>query len=276
MKIIQINGENIAAFEGMMTLEAACYLRYSTDTLGYGIDNDGKAGGSLVIRLLEDGRTELMSVFVVPELRRRGYATELFYNAVNVAEINGNHQGIFANYITDVNDSQGINAFLRYFDAEITEKAGERTYLCTLGDIKNIPVIKKSDKRGVISYNELSNREKNSLIRDGNEMLPLYMQAGCIDGDVSCFIRKDSRLKACLIMNRRADGLTLDWVRISKSEPLAFMKLIRYGIDAMMGKYPDELQIKIPTINLNSAGLTEKLFKDSAKIVEKSYKTVIQ
>jgi GNAT superfamily N-acetyltransferase len=77
---------SLGVYESLMTEEAAGLLGSDVPAVGLGAEQDGLAVGALVGTLEEENVFHILSLFVTPESRRMGVATELLDRLFDVIE----------------------------------------------------------------------------------------------------------------------------------------------------------------------------------------------
>lgn len=262
MEIIRITRENWKAFESLMVVDAAAKILIPGSTFALGAVEDGNACGAIVVELAGQ-MANILSLYVLPEQRRKGYATELMIEAADFSVMCQPAYGFQVEFSVDLEEENGLEPFFRFCGLRLEEQEEEGCYYCLLEKASKVPILANKKQGGIKSFQNLTLSEKNSLTQEPPLFMTLYMKENQIEPDMSGFITEDGKIRGCCVFVNMDDELSLAWLRVEPDQKLGVIPLLQQALEAAAAKYPADTRIMIPVVNRQSKQLMEKLLQDA-------------
>ena len=175
MEIIRITRENWKAFESLMVVDAAAKILIPGSTFALGAVEDGNACGAIVVELAGQ-MANILSLYVLPEQRRKGYATELMIEAADFSVMCQPAYGFQVEFSVDLEEENGLEPFFRFCGLRLEEQEEEGCYYCLLEKASKVPILANKKQGGIKSFQNLTLSEKNSLTQEPPLFMTLYMK----------------------------------------------------------------------------------------------------
>lgn len=269
MRISRINDESLSAYARLIPEEVQDILADGGTYIGLGVEEDGYACGQMVAEL--DGQVvRIHSLYIDPSYRRRGFATELL---IRMADEISRWETVYGYQITfseNLQQENGLKPFLEFCGFELEEEESRGCYSCTLGDIQTVWKGKRLPMN-VIPYRELNKELLQQLRQEPPIALSRDITEERIEPDCSCVVEKKNHLEGCLMVEREADHLVLEWVRITPARAKELLAMFGYALEHAIEKYGVEQKLVIPVLNGDADRLLKRLTGDALVPMERCY-----
>ena len=267
LQLYRVDEGQIEKFAPLFTREAAEEIAAASAAAMIAVEND-VACGAICVKLVEgqEEMLDLLSLYVVPEYRRRGIAGTLFLEIME--EIFEATDGIVhCCRCLGANDAEGMEEFLEKagFTAEEEEELG--SFITSVGELQTAPVlgygIKLSKGCELLPVGELSALAVKKLFRVLAEAGVDYMQeselpAAC--GAVSYVtLNAGKEPTACAIFTEREGRLCLTQFFMRPGASAEIIKLLQTSIRRAEESYGGDKEVEIPILSASSCRLLEKL-----------------
>ncbi len=228
------------------------------DAVAIGIYDDDKAAGA-VCAYLTDGAAIIESLYVLPEYRRRGFATEMMYRLSLVLSGMEDIYRMEASFSEE--SDTGLMELFTYLDffMEIDEGLGE--YTVRIGDMVSSEVLQKARTKGVIPLDDMESAQRKNII-SLTYPVSYFTRTGNIDEKLSCVMED-----ASLFIGHEKDELVMVWAD-SGDQKMSLMSMLKYCLDRSIDLYGEDTKMRIPYINDVSKKIIEKLAGDAAHPTE--------
>ena len=241
----------------LLELDAQHHLD-AGEAVAIGIYDDDRAAGAVAAHLL-DGRAVIESLYVLPEYRRKGYASELVYRLGLVLSGFEDIYSMEASFSEESDD--GLMEFFTYLDfvMEIQDDLGE--YTIRVGDLASSETLQKARTSGVVSIGQMESFKRKNII-SLSYPVSYFTRTGQIDEDLSCIMDD-----ASLFIGKEGDELVMIWAD-SGDQKLSLMSMLKYSLDKSIDIYGADQKMRIPYISDVSKKIIEKLAGDAARPTE--------
>lgn len=275
LQLYRVGAEQIDKFAPLFTREAAEEVAAASAAAVIAVENDVACGG--ICMKLAEGQEELLdllSLYVVPEYRRRGVAGTLFLETME--EIFDATDGlVHCCRCLGTNDAEGLEEFLAKAGFVTEEEEGAGSFLTSVEKLQTAPVLgygaRLSPGCELIPVEELSALSVKRLFRALSEFSVDYMQeselpAAC--GEIS-YVALDAGKEpaACAIFTEREGRLCLSQFYMKPGASGEVVKLLQTAIQKAGEKYGGDKEVEIPILSDSSCRLMEKLLGTSCKRV---------
>lgn len=266
MQIIRIDNENIKAFSELIPEEIQVMLADGGAYVGLGTVEDDYACGQMIAEI--EGQTvRIHSIYIAPEYRRRGFATELL---IEMAESICEWESVYGyqiEFAESLEEENGLKPFLEYCGFELEPKEDTGTWSCQLGAIE--PVWEnKNLQMLVIPYEQINNELLQQLRREQPAILAQDIDAGRIEKDCSCVLANKNRLTGCLMVVREDEQLILEWVRITPTNSVQLLGMFQYAVEHAIEKYGPEQTLVVPVLNEKADALLKRMLRNAVEPME--------
>lgn len=256
----------------LLTGEAVERLR-SGEALGMALVEEGEARAAVCARLLPENEThlELVSLYTVPQYRRRGLAGTLFMELLEelMAEMDG-----MLEYVTATFDAsaEGAEPFFRTIGFEIDEETALADWKMPLAELAGNPLLRRRvsvpagmylrtiEKVEDLDLRRLSETLKQNDIADLTvpQMRQALTQASYI------LFNKDYEPVACAIVSAQDEKhIYLSQFFTANGNTTGGMVVLQAAAYALLDCMPGDVVLEIPTITDSSAGLVKRLIPSS-------------
>ncbi len=273
MQIVNIN-DYYEMFSSSLTSIEQIDLKHDF-IFGLGVIEDEKAVGKIIFTI-DDGVSEIQSIYIEPEYRRRGFATELVLNAADFVTSLDYCPGFHVEFTNDVEFEDNLLDFFKYLEFDIKEAEDVRTYSVLISDIDEKKIKPTKNEANVKKYSELTKNELGLLAMEPVTIENGFIFADHIEQDVSMAVIEDGEVQAVIIFSAEADGLTLQWARVDEKHKSDLVNVFYESMQAILSKYGPTTKLYIPVINEQSDKLILALFGGKAEIVETKYEATFE
>ncbi|MCR5503014.1 MAG: GNAT family N-acetyltransferase [Lachnospiraceae bacterium] len=267
-ELVLITPENASSFRPIIRESAYPHIA-DEDTAALGLADDSVPFGAIVFRISDPGTAELLSIYVRPEYRRQGFASELMSEMGDYLEAQTEVTRVVCDYDLREDVKSSIPDFLSSFEFEISEKPGG-CFVTTFEDLRAIRDL-AGGADDVTSYGDLTTMQKKLLYDEDIDLKP-DMDSGAIEETISCVKLEDGKIPACLLFTADEtdpDSLYLLWAR-NDGTPVQLLQLFRHVVSASES-FAGEKKLYIPVLNERSEKLAAGLLGDRARKIETAY-----
>lgn len=242
-------------------------LLKSGDCVAIGVTDDDVPAGAIVADPGYEGVGEIVSLYVTPSKRRRGFASTMFYEAVDMLYDFDNMYAVGASFSGA--EENGLKEFFEFLEFDIEKDDTHGTLSFTLSDIAASDKVKGDIDKRVVSLKDALSSTKNALIAR-HEAVQTFLAYGEIDEEISCIVNAEDKEPSdlsCLFVGKSEDSLVIAWAQ-SAEMSLDLINMLRFAIVNGLKKYGKDMVVRVPYINETSKKLIEKLVGDKAESVE--------
>ncbi|MBQ7679728.1 MAG: GNAT family N-acetyltransferase [Butyrivibrio sp.] len=265
IEYIRIIPDNAVFFRHLMREDAYLYIP-DPGTIGIGLAEDSQPFAALVFRVPEEGRAQVLSLYVQKNYRRQGYGTELMVTMADYLEAFTEVTRVDCDYDLRNDTESALPAFLAYLDFDVQQAPGG-CYVTTLGQLRQIRGL-QGGGGSCIPYAEMSILQKKMLYQEELDLKP-EMDAGLIEESMSCVRMEGDTIEGCLIFVRDEQdpgALNLLWARNNRY-PAGMASLLGSALQGASA-YGDDTRLIIPVMNERSERLAAGILGDRAQKTE--------
>ncbi len=274
MEIVNIS-DYYELFSDLLNNIERAQLEYYSNMFGLGVIEEDKAVGKIIFTI-DEGVSEIKSIYVEPEYRRRGFATDLVINAADFVTSQDYCPGFHVEFTCDIEFEDNLLDFFKYLEFDIKKSEDVKTYRTLICDI-DVRKLKPAKKGVTIKrYSELTKNEIGLLSLEPVTIENGYIFSEIIEQDISMAVVEDGKLQAILIFSAEVDGLTLQWARVDEKHKSNLVYMFHEAVLAILNKYGPMTMLYIPVINEQSDKLIPALFGDRFEIVESKYEATFE
>lgn len=273
LELYRVDAAQINKFASLFTTEAAAEVAASSAAAAIAVE-DNVACGAICMKLVEgqEEMLDLLSLYVVPEYRRRGVAGTLFLETME--EIFDATDGL-VHYCRCVgtNAAEGLPEFLEKAGFVVEEEEQLGSFVLPLRELRTAPLLSYTVKlpQGceLLAVGELSALAVRKVFQTLAEASVDYMTeaelpAAC--GDISYVVLNEKKeLAACAIFTERENRLCLTQFYIRPGTTVEGIVLLQTSVQRAVEKYGDDKEAEIPVLSASSLRLMEKLLGTSCK-----------
>lgn len=268
LELYRVETQQAGKFSDLFTREAAAELAAGT-AIGMIAVEKNIACGAICMKLLEDdqeGMMDLISLYVVPEYRRKGVAGTLFLEMMeNVFEAT---DGLvhYCRYVGE-KDAEGVTEFLEKAGFAFEEEELAGVFLTTVKELCKAPLndfraCLPADYR-MVSVSELSALEKNKIFQTLSELAVDYMAETELENacqEISYVVfDADREMASCAFFMEDGKRLCLSQFFIKPGPAGEGVKMLQTCVQKTVEQYAGETEIEIPILTASSQRLMEKL-----------------
>lgn len=274
MELIDLNVEQKESFYELITWEGIVALR-TGDSVAIGLKKDDEPVGAIVADPGVDGEAEIISLFVKPEHRRKGYGTELMSQTLTMLFSVDNIYRLVFSFVENEKEGADLRAFIQYLEFELVEDEEHGSYTFSLGDIASSKFVSGISTENVVSLSESLSSVKNSILGK-HPHLRHFTDSGLLNEKLSCVVKSDrnDNSPACLIIGDEDDHLVVAWAETTENGA-ELMYMLKYAVDKGIEEYGDYKMITVPYINASSKKIVEKLLGEKAVSSEKVWNATL-
>lgn len=221
-------------------------------------------------------RNEWMDIvwFCVDEnYRREGYAGRMLESCIARAKRSEMLWGAFAD-IPEGDLGEAVKRIFRHLDFSILPVT-QNVYTAALGEIKKNPLFHSGGEpkgmKHIVPLQDAEDGLKQKLfqvLQEDERAVPLDSQSEWewYDGQLSgIYCTAEGKPEALLLIAKNGDHLTVEcaWTQ----NPGAFILLLKQAVSEACRKYPEDMEIHVPTINETSAKLAEKILPNAVPAI---------
>ncbi len=274
MELIDLNAEQKERFYELITWDGLATLR-TGDSVAIGLLEDDEPAGAIVVDPGVIGDAEIISLFVKPEHRRKGFGTELVSQALTMLFSVDNMYRLTLSFTENEKEGADLREFIRYLEFELVEDEEHGSYSFSLGDIASTKLISGIQTENVTPLSETFSSVKNTILGK-HPHLRHFTDSGQLNEKLSCIIGNDSNdnSPACLIIGEEDDHLVVAWAETAENGA-ELMYMLKYAVEKGIEEYGDYKMITVPYINTNSKKIIEKLLGEKAVSSEKVWNATL-
>ena len=275
LELYRVEEAQIMKYSPLFTQEAVAELAAGT-AIGMIAVEENIACGAICMKLMEgdqEGMLDLISLYVVPEYRRKGVAGTLFLEMMeNVFEAT---DGIvhYCRYVGEKN-SEDVRKFLEQAGFVFEEEELAGSFLMTVKDLEKAPLngfraSLPADYR-MVSVPELSALERKKIFQTLSEAGIAYMTEAELENacqEISYAVFDARReLAACAFFTEHESRLCLCQFFIKPGPSGEGIKMLQTCVRKAVMQYGGKTQIEIPILTDSSLRLMEKLLGKCRRI----------
>lgn len=275
LELYRVEAPQIAKFSPLFTQEAVAELAAGT-AIGMIAVEENIACGAICMKLMGDeqeGMLDLLSLYVVPEYRRKGIAGTLFLEMMeNVFEATDGMVH-YCRYVGE-KDAEGVTEFLEQAGFVFEEEELAGAFLTTVKELCNAPLngfraSLPADYR-MVSVPELSALEKKKIFQTLSEAGVAYMAEAELENacqEISYAVFDARReMAACAFFTEHGRRICLSQFFIKPGPAGEGIKMLQTCVRKAAMQYGEEMQIEIPILTDSSLRLMEKLLGKCRRI----------
>lgn len=269
-----ITSENLEWFEPLMTHTAAELIKEGAPVYAVGaVEEQTETACGALVGYVRGGCFQLLSLFVSPEYRRRGYGNLLLGELVEVCREEG--IGIEASFSGTGTETDSLAEFLKYWFFRREEQPQGEIYEISLGEALKSGYNKENSSVHVRRLEECPDRMVREISKRAYDSSAPVPEGGffspSIDRQISVVYEQEGRITAYLLFDHSLEGrLTLCALCSLDGNPRALAEMLFAAMAFCRGKYPEETEFYMQTINETSRHLVHKVFPN-AKAVSHTY-----
>ncbi len=282
MKVVLIDQENREAFRKLMTREA--FYRFSVKKNVYclGAVCGGEAAGALAG--YPDGDVfRIISLFVIPSLRRQGAATRLIHTLEE--ELKGEARLISARFSVTDPEQESLLPFFKKTGFLNDDHGGKNIYFVPISEISEKldqfreVLEKKKAPEGLLRLSEISPEDTAKIKKQITELKIPVPEGGIgsegLKADLSYIIlRKGELLGYCFIDYSLMDFPTIAALWIKKSHESALVHILYRTLNSVIDSNPEESYIGMTAVTDSSVAFIRKNLPDAIAVSYTYYKVI--
>ena len=259
IELFDLSTEDATPFLNMITAEGQRFLSGDAGA-AVGISEEGKPVGAIVCEISDAFLARIVSLFVKEDRRRKGFGTELVYQALNLLLRKESICRLDVRFTSD-SENPGIYEFFDAMSFSMSQDETHGAYSLSLLDAGEVPVLKKASSQGITPYARVTRPVKNKIF----EAHPMLLRCE-IEESISCVAdagKDDVESHDCLIFTKEDNTLVMVWAE-STNDKLDLVKMLKYALDKAVEKYGTDISVRIPYINEASKKLIIKMMGEKA------------
>ncbi len=261
VELIDLTKESLEDYQKLISADGI-ELIGEGPCVAFGIAEDDFPVGAIVAGI-DDGEGEIVSLFVLPKKRRRGYGTELVYEAINKLYDFDNLYSIKATFAENT-EPNGLKEFFEFLEFEFEQDEILGSFSFSLADLAASKKVKGKIDERVISLRDTLTTTKNA-IKAKYGHIGDFSRYGRIDTELSCIVNdpdKEPGDVSCLFVGkvRKKKELVIVWAYAAENT-LDFIHMLRFAIVRALKKYGKDMLVRAPYINERSRTVIHKLLE---------------
>lgn len=273
MELTSIGMNNLQAFRFYFNLENYGRLLSDPTVLGIGVTEYGVACGALIFSVTGQN-VRLLSLFIHPDYRNRGFATALLDYVIGMSEEDEGINSIYTEYY-EGNEQKGLRAFLEGYHFRFEHKEVAE-YSCKLTQIKKLTYF--TDIQQVRINSNISLLEEipgyqwkqflNEMENKGENLISDEAETGVIDPKISTVRLNGDKVIGCIAFMRGEKSLTLLWAHLPQEQMADFVPMLKLAASQAFVLCTEDTQLIIPAISPASLKLIQKLMGEEIQVTE--------
>lgn len=275
LELYRVEEAQIAKFAPLFTQEAQTELAAGT-AIGMIAVEENIACGAICMKLMEgdqEGMLDLISLYVVPEYRRKGIAGTLFLEMMEDVFEATDGMVHYCRYVGEKN-AEGVMEFLEQAGFVFEEEDLAGAFLMTVKDLGKAPLngVRASLPADyhMVSVPELSALERKKIFQTLSEAGIAYMIEAELENacqEIS-YVVFDARreMAACAFFTEHGSRLCLSQFFIKPGPAGEGIKMLQTCAQKASERYGQETEIEIPILTDSSLRLMEKLLGKCRRI----------
>ena len=266
MEVYALHKSNIDSFEHLVDPSAVEVIKWD-EAHGFCVKTDGVHVGALVGRFTDEKDYEILSLFVLPEYRKRGVGElllETLWEVLDNLEAN-----VKISFLCLSDDESELADFLEKNGFEEYRNMNSHVFAVTIEELKKTKLFADKVSVHFPNFNDLTKAQLTALDNlTGAGFVPKPdggFTSKQIEKEMSAAFFKRGKPVAYAVIERENDDLLiLSSLYVSEKEPPAtLMKLLRSVLEALDEKYTEDTVLLLPTVNEDSERLFSDLFEDA-------------
>ena len=269
MKIYALDKTNIDDFNFLVEYSAAEAIK-KDEAYGFCVKEKNAHVGALVGRFVDEKEFEIMSLYVVPEMRRKGVGEKLLDTLIEVFD--GQEANISVTFACVSDNEIALCAFLEKMDFEEYRSLDSHLFSITVGMLANSKLTGAKTKADYISFKDLTKKQTSALEKVKSKGYVPRPTGGftseAIEGDMSIAYFEGNKPVAYVVVERANDDLLmLSSLYVDDPDnPSTLLKLLKSLAHRLIDKYTDDTVILLPTVTENSERIVASLFGENPEI----------
>ncbi|MCR5031969.1 MAG: GNAT family N-acetyltransferase [Lachnospiraceae bacterium] len=267
MEFFNLNETYIEGVESLITEEGMEIFR-TGESVAIALAEDEKPVGVVIADPGVTGDASIVSLYVKPEERRKGYGTDLMDMAFNMLYAYDNIYTLELSFAENQLEEPGLKEFLEFLEFELEKDESRGAYSFTLADAARSDKLKGEISGDVIPLKDVSKMAKNELVMAHPAIVTT--ESVILDENTSCVIKgkeKEKEVESMLILGKEKDDLVVLWAQ-AREGSLDLINMMRYVVVEALKTYGKEQIVRAPYINEHSKKILEKLLGDNLNVSE--------
>lgn len=264
MRRILLDKSNLSAFAGMCNHAIADRIAAGQE-IGLGIVADTEDGESIPAGVLsfyvDEPFIRITWVYVVPQWRKTGFATELLRTAIDgyLYDEDSEVTSVIAFYPDDT----ALDALFTACGFALSAQKGSGIIKTTVADCLAVSLIGTRTSSCVVQLSQLPTALITDLLLD-NPIMPATLEQNPTKWK-DCYLPcsriyvANNKIKGLLLFSMKGDNIYLEYAYSEKPETLALPYLIESARIELAESYPPETTVCIATTDAATAAIAAKL-----------------
>lgn len=273
MKVYALDETNIESFDFLVDPKALLSVKQGA-AQGLCVKEEEAHVGALVGLFTDEKEYEILSLYVLPEYRRRGVGTKLLAALKDVLKDEDTDVSIsFANISPD---EEALTRFLENEGFEEYRSTTGHIFSVTVGDLLKTTILSAKAKANYPSLSDLPGKMISALEELKSEgFIPKPLGGFAserIDREASTAVFKGEEPVAYAVVEKENDKLlSFSSLYVREGEnPATLTRLLYCGLTRLKDKYSEDTVILLPTVNEEAEKLIEGLFEGITKVEDVS------
>ena len=256
----------------LLTEEAVTYIK-NKEAFGMALVEEGEARAAVCARLSPENEAilEIVSLYVVPEYRRRGLGGTLLMELLEevMAETDGGLSGVTAVYLPE---TDGVEAFLTRAGFRIEKDEHAVSFRLPVSQLQDSPLMnhRSSAPKGYIlrtlggSSDTTRRQLSEELKRNDVDDLGIAEMGTALQNCSYVLMNQSLEPKACAIFSAKGEnGIYLSQFFTSGGSVAEGMSVLQAAGQALLKQFSGDTILEIPVVEESSAKLVKKLLPAS-------------
>lgn len=273
MQIGYISKNELPVFENLLSSDVVQSIKKNMAVTALGISVEGMAIGAIA-GYIDDEIFKIMSLFISPDYRRRGYATSLIKELRLLLKLYSDIKDMELSFTVSHKEHELFITFLEKFGFIKESNFGRNLYMLSMEKLIQSSLAKEGKlitSREFLPFGEISELQLYELSKKAelhNVPLPVKtLTDPSILRDISFVHRKDGIIDAFITFNYLfGNKLTLSCVWIDSDSAAVLPLLLQRALKIIMENYSQEEVVFIQTVNDSSTRLLKKLFPECVSV----------
>ena len=269
MKIYALDKTNIDDFNFLVEYSAAEALKRD-EAYGFCIKERNAHVGALVGRFIDEKEFEIMSLYVVPEYRRKGVGEKLLETLNEV--LDGKDANLCISFACTSDSDKELCAFLEKMDFDEYKSLDSHMFAVTIGMLAESKLAGTKPGSDFISFKDLNKKQITALEKVKSKGYVPRPSGGfssaAIENDMSIAYFVDGKPMAYVVVERENDDLLMlsSLYVHDPDQPTTLLKILRSLVYRLTDKYTDDTVLVIPTVTESSERLVTSLFGENPDV----------
>ena len=269
MKIYALDKTNIDDFNFLVEYSAAEALKRD-EAYGFCVKEKNAHVGALVGRFVDEKEFEIMSLYVVPEYRRKGVGEKLLETLNEV--LDGKDANLNISFACTSDSDRELCAFLEKMEFDEYKSLDSHMFSVTIGMLANSKLAGSKPGSEFIQFKDLNKKQLSALEKVKSKGYVPRPSGGftsaAIETDMSiAYFEKDKPLAYVVIEHENDDLLMLSSLYVhDPDQPTTLLKILKSLVYYLTDKYTDDTVLIIPTVTDSSERLVTSLFGENPEV----------